>query len=125
MRNFTELFEYLKNTSQTDLYKELKIIVNTDFEEIISGISTLNAALTYLNQFLMLPKPIIIKKEDEILTTAEVASILKLNEKTVRRLIHQRKIEAYDIGTVDKKDARGNLRVLRSACEKFLQSCKL
>jgi len=125
MRNFTELFEYLKNTSQTDLYKELKIIVNTDFDEIISGISTLNAALMYLTQYLMLPKPVIEKKEDEILTIAEVASILKLNEKTVRRLIHQRKIEAFDIGTMDKKDARGTIRVLKSACEKFLQSCKI
>lgn len=125
MRNFTELFEYLKNTSQTDLHKELRIITNNDFDEIISGISNLNGVLTYLTQYMMIPKPTVVEEKDEVLIIAEAASILRLNEKTVRKLINQRKIEAYDIGTMDKKNARGTIRVKKSACDTYLLSCKI
>ncbi len=74
MRNFTELFEYLKNTSQNDLLKEVKIIVKDDFEEIVTGISRLNGVMTYLTHYLMLPKPMVREKEDDVLTILEVAS---------------------------------------------------
>jgi len=123
MRNLTELFEYVKNTSQDDLMKEVKIIVNQTPEEVLAGISRWSGILTYINYFLMIPKSVVQKEEDPIWTVKEACSYLNLVDKTVRRLIEQRKIEAYEIGTVDKKDARGTIRVRKSACDKYLLSC--
>jgi excisionase family DNA binding protein len=125
MRNLTEFFEYVKNTSQDDLMKEVKFVVNENSEEVLAGICVWSSVLTYLNYYLLIPKQVDKTKEDEIMTVKEVCSYLKLNDKTVRKLINQRKLEGYEIGTVDKKDARGTLRVKKSACEIFLLSCKI
>ncbi len=105
--------------------KDVKFVANENSEGVLARIGIWNSILTYLNYYLMIPKPVVKTIEDEILTVKEVCSYLKLNDKTVRKLILQRKLEAFEIGTVDKKDARGTLRVRKSACDNFLLSCKI
>ena len=125
MRNFTELFEYLKNTNGNELFKEVKLITSGDIDEVLLGVGKLTGLLKSIDYFLTSPKPLLKEDDDEILTIAEASSYLKLNEKTVRKLIKQRKIEAFEIGTVDKKDARGTIRVRKSACDAYLSTCKI
>ena len=125
MRNFTELFEYLKNTNDSELFKEVKLITSGDIDEVLLGVGKLTGLLKSIDYFLISPKPLLKEQDDEILTIAEASSYLKLNEKTVRKLIKQRKIEAFEIGTVDKKDARGTIRVRKSACDASLSNCRI
>jgi hypothetical protein len=124
MRNLTEFFEYVKNTSQDDLMKEVKFVVNENSEGVLAGIGIWSSILTYLNYYLMIPKPVVKTIEDEIMTIKEVCSYLRLNDKTVRKLINQRKPEGFEIGTVDKTDARGTFRVRKSACDTCPLSAK-
>ena len=91
MRNLTELFDYVKNTSQDDLMKKVKFVVTENSEKVLIGLGRLNSVLTYINYYLMIPQPFTEKREDNIMTIKEACSYLKLNDKTVRKLINQRK----------------------------------
>jgi excisionase family DNA binding protein len=134
MRSLMELFEYIDNSTDETLIKELDEMSSNlikkygdssdlHYKNNITKLNTLNEKIGYhfRSRFPKLFKmEIDVPDNEEVyLTVEEVSQILHTSKQTIYTMIKKGKIKTINFSSVDKPGVKGNIRISRNEIKKI------